>query len=405
MANFDLLVVGSGGKQQRKPSSAQAIDFSSVRIGAGNLTISEDTGKFDFQAKVLGNIANGTASGQALSFSQIGAANGVAGLDGGGKVPVAQLPNSIMEYQGVYDAATDSPALEDGTGSAGDVYRVSVAGTQDFGAGNISFEIGDYVIYNGAEWEKADMTDAVSSVNGLQGVVVLNTDHIDEDGSPTNLYFTEARAQAASISQVITNGVTTKAPSEDAVFDALANKSDVGHSHVAADISDFDAEALDAAVQSGAITDGATKAPTHDAVFDALALKANAADVALSHVSKTNDNAGTISVRQVVYVKSNGAVDLADASAVDLFDGVIGLVKDATILTTAAGLITFAKGDIISGFSGLTPGKKYYVSNDTAGGIDLYADITFVAGESVCRVGKALSATELEFDPGFEFEY
>lgn len=35
------------------------------------------------------------------------------------------------------------------------------------------------------------------------------------------LYFTDARAQSAVVTQVITNGVTNKAPSEDAVFDAL----------------------------------------------------------------------------------------------------------------------------------------------------------------------------------------
>lgn len=40
----------------------------------------------------------------------------------------------------------------------------------------------------------------------------------------SNEYFTDAKAQAACISQVITNGVTTKSPSEDAVFDALALK-------------------------------------------------------------------------------------------------------------------------------------------------------------------------------------
>lgn len=38
------------------------------------------------------------------------------------------------------------------------------------------------------------------------------------------LYFTDARAQSAVVTQVITNGVTNKAPSEDAVYDALALK-------------------------------------------------------------------------------------------------------------------------------------------------------------------------------------
>jgi len=101
-----------------------------------------------------------------------------------------------MEYKGVYNATTDSPALANGTGNNGDVYYVSVAGSQDFGAGAISFEVSDKVIYNGALgiWEKWDMTDAVASVNGQTGVVVLTSSDIAEG---TNLYFTEEAAQDA----------------------------------------------------------------------------------------------------------------------------------------------------------------------------------------------------------------
>lgn len=110
-----------------------------------------------------------------IPSSEKGAADGVATLDGGGKVPVSQLPNSIMEYQGTWDASTNTPTLADGVGNTGDVYRVAVAGTQDLGSGNISFEVGDYVIYNtlGA-WEKSDTTDAVATVNGMTGNVTVN---------------------------------------------------------------------------------------------------------------------------------------------------------------------------------------------------------------------------------------
>lgn len=158
----------------------------------------------------------------AIQSSEKGANNGVATLDGGGKVPVSQLPSSVMTYEGVWNASTNSPTLADGVGDAGQVYRVSVAGTQDLGSGNISFEVGDYVIYNGSVWEKSDTTDAVASVNGQTGVVSLDTDDISE-GS-TNLYFTDARAKAAAVEDAIADGVTDVAPSQNAVFDALATK-------------------------------------------------------------------------------------------------------------------------------------------------------------------------------------
>lgn len=160
--------------------------------------------------------------GSAIQSSEKGANNGVATLDAGGKVPVAQLPSAVMTYEGVWNASTNSPSLADGSGDAGMVYRVGTAGSQDLGSGSISFSVGDYIIYNGSVWEKSDTTDAVASVNGQTGVVSLDSDDISEGSS--NLYFTDGRAQTATISQVITNGVTTKAPSEDAVFDALAAK-------------------------------------------------------------------------------------------------------------------------------------------------------------------------------------
>lgn len=100
-----------------------------------------------------------------------GQPDGYASLDSGGKVPAAQLPTSVMQYQGVWNASTNSPTLADGAGNAGDVYRVGTAGSQNLGSGSIAFEVGDYAIYNGATWEKSDSTDAVVSVAGLNGVI------------------------------------------------------------------------------------------------------------------------------------------------------------------------------------------------------------------------------------------
>lgn len=109
-----------------------------------------------------------------ISSSEKGANNGVATLDAGGKIPVSQLPNSVMEYQGNWNASTNSPSLADGVGSIGDVYKVEVAGSQDLGSGSISFAVGDWVVYNASGvWEKSTNSNAVVSVNGQTGIVVL----------------------------------------------------------------------------------------------------------------------------------------------------------------------------------------------------------------------------------------
>ena len=119
--------------------------------------------------------------------SNKGTANGYASLDSGGKVPIGQLPSSIMEYQGVWNASTNSPTLADGTGSPGDVYRVTVAGSRNLGSGSISFAVGDYCVMNSSSvWEKSDTTDAVSTVAGRTGDITLTVADISATGTPSS---------------------------------------------------------------------------------------------------------------------------------------------------------------------------------------------------------------------------
>jgi hypothetical protein len=117
--------------------------------------------------------------------AEVGAPNGVASLDGGGKVPASQLPNSIMDYLGNWSAATNTPTLADGTGNAGDVYQNTAVGTVNFGSGNITFAIGDFAIYSGAIWQKSINSNAVTSVNSLTGIVTAGTVGDTSGGSST----------------------------------------------------------------------------------------------------------------------------------------------------------------------------------------------------------------------------
>lgn len=65
---------------------------------------------------------------------------------------------------GDWNATTNTPSLTVGAGTEGDYYKVLVAGTQTFGAGPISFAIGDYVVRHSGDWVKsiADVTAEVA---------------------------------------------------------------------------------------------------------------------------------------------------------------------------------------------------------------------------------------------------
>jgi hypothetical protein len=112
--------------------------------------------------------------------SEKGNANGYASLDSGGKVPISQLPSSIMEYKGTWNATTNTPTLANGTGDTGDVYICNVAGTVNFGAGPLTFAVGDYVIYSGTIWQRS--SGAVGTVTSV--AVSRSGDALAITGSP-----------------------------------------------------------------------------------------------------------------------------------------------------------------------------------------------------------------------------
>lgn len=115
-----------------------------------------------------------------------GAPSGLAELDSGGKVPVSQLPSTVMEFQGTWDASTNTPTLADGSGDSGDVYRVVVAGTRDLGSGSQAFGVGDWVLYAGGVWQRSDSSDfTAAELATLIDSVVAKTTPVDADLLPT----------------------------------------------------------------------------------------------------------------------------------------------------------------------------------------------------------------------------
>ena len=112
----------------------------------------------------------------AIPLIQKGAALGVVPLNSATKIDTIYLPSGGPVYKGTWNALTNTPTLADGTGTAGDLYIVSVAGTQNLGSGSITFAIGDEAVYNGTIWEKvAAGAVGVTSFNTRTGVVTLTS--------------------------------------------------------------------------------------------------------------------------------------------------------------------------------------------------------------------------------------
>lgn len=161
--------------------SGAAID--ATKIGPGSVSNTE----FGYLDGVTSSIQTQFTGKQ--STSEKGQVNGYASLDGGGKVPVTQLPSTVMTLEGQWNASINSPTLSDGTGDPGQIYETTVAGTVNFGNGPYTFAVGDWAVYgNDGKWYKSINSNQVNSVAGKVGTVTLVLDDMTDVtiSAPTN---------------------------------------------------------------------------------------------------------------------------------------------------------------------------------------------------------------------------
>ena len=186
--------IPAGGAGAAAVGPATAAAFGTVK-----LDITEAGGSVVYSKTTV----DSTFVTQAALTASKGAANGLATLDGNGQVPIAQLPPAVvgsLVYQGVWDAAANSPALASGVGTKGRYYKVSASGNTALD-GNTGWHVGDWAVFDGAVWEKIDNYEAVTMVAGKIGNVTLVAADITDLGTAAkaNLPAAGANASAAQV--------------------------------------------------------------------------------------------------------------------------------------------------------------------------------------------------------------
>ena len=161
-------VVGNGTSAMTAATTIPSTDVT----GLGTMSTQNSN-----NISVTGGSISGVSVSGYIPTSAEGVANGVATLDSGGQIPLSQIPPlGDLNYQGTWNATTNTPTLTSSVGTKGYYYVVNVAGTTNLN-GITDWQVGDWAVYNGTAWQKIDNTDAVTSVNGYTGTVVLtNTD-------------------------------------------------------------------------------------------------------------------------------------------------------------------------------------------------------------------------------------
>jgi hypothetical protein len=113
-----------------------------------------------------------------VNAALLGANSGVATLDSTGKLTTSQMPAALVGavvYQGTWNANTNTPTLASGTGTKGQYYKVSVAGSTSID-GITNWQVNDSIIFDGTTWDKLDGdTNEVYSFNTRTGAVTLTS--------------------------------------------------------------------------------------------------------------------------------------------------------------------------------------------------------------------------------------
>jgi hypothetical protein len=151
--------------------------------------------------------------------SEKGQPNGVASLDGTGKVPSAQLPSGVaggMTLKGGWNANTNTPNIGASSPANGDQYAVTVAGATNL-SGITDWKVGDCAVYSSdlAQWLKIDNSEAPASGtandSGVAGATVKDAlDTINANAWVTNAKLANDLAFPGTVGNVMPTGTTAQ---------------------------------------------------------------------------------------------------------------------------------------------------------------------------------------------------
>ena len=136
---------------------------------------------------------SGTIGLATASTSQLGGVK----VDGStitinGSGVIAASGAGAVVYKGTWNASTNTPTLANGVGTAGWQYAVSVSGTTNFGAGAITFTVGDFVLYSGTVWQQI-AAGGIAAAGTLTGTTLASnvvTSSLTTVGTLANLTVT-----------------------------------------------------------------------------------------------------------------------------------------------------------------------------------------------------------------------
>ena len=299
---------------------------------------------------------------------------------------ISTITNAIgaLNYKGTWNASTNTPTLADGTGAKGDYYVVSTAGTQTFGGVQLFFGLGDWIVYNGAVWQRVE-----GGSDGNFANVTLTSTDAGAAASPLLDLYRDSASPAASdtLGEIEFNGE-----------DSVGNKQAYGliHASILSPTSTAEQGQLHfETATAGALTEkmiiGTTNLVINEigAVFNVRIEGDTDANLFYTDATNSRVGIGTVSPAEkldvVGNIKLSGNVVVASGQGIDfsatshpagMTSELLNDYEEGTF-TPATSTITTVTGTPVYTGQYTKIGRQVFISIDMTGG-----DISVVAGNT-----------------------
>ena len=223
----------------------------------------------------------------------------------------------FVNYEGTWNASTNTPTLTSSVGTKGDYYVVSTTGTTNLN-GITTWTQGDWAIFNGSAWEKVDNTDLVSSVAGRTGAVTLTTADISGLGTIATQASSNVSITGGSITNITDLAVLDGGTGASTTSGARTNLGLVIGTDVlaptgsAASLTSFPTFNQNTTGSAATLTTGRTIAVTGDLAYTSPSFDGSTNVTAAGILATVNTNVGSFTNASVT-VNGKGLVTAASS--------------------------------------------------------------------------------------------
>jgi hypothetical protein len=332
--------------------------------------------------------SSGTIRLATASTTQLGGVkvDGATILINSSGVISAQITGAIV-FQGSWNAYTNTPFLVNGVGTNGFEYVVTTAGTVNFGAGNVTFVVGDNVIYNGSVWVRvplgASSGTTQNSVTFASSGGASSGTTFNGSGAVTVSYSTVGAEIAGGSSDITTVGTITSGTWNGSIIPSQYGGTGVNNSPYTITVTSA-SQTLNQSVASGAapqfVGTNFSQIPVSALSYDYITFGAQATslggtissfnNITIGDTTPTTGSFTTItSTGPVAYntTTNNQSYTTSGSGTITIRSGTAGSINNMNIGASTAGTGAFTSLSASSTVSG-TGFSTYLASPPAIGG-------------------------------------